>query len=139
MIAIKNEKQEEPQTFDWYKFMDQLTNDRDLRMQIGPGWMLLFDIYRNADGAGFYSSTYQSLAKRYGVATITVKKWREHLYRNGVIESFSRGHSVVFRLMAPFLSYLSPRQDVQGKQSSADVLLKLLTDAVQRESTLKAA
>lgn len=139
MTAISHEGQEARQIFDWYQFMDHLLKDHDLRTQIGPAWMLLFDIYRNADRAGFYSSTYQRLAKRYGVAPITVKKWREHLCRNHVMESFSRGHSVAFRLKDPFLSYLRPHQDVQHKQSSGDVLLKLLTDAMQRESTLKAA
>ncbi len=139
MTTIKHDQQEGRQIFDWGQFMDHLMKDHDLRMKIGPGWLLLFDIYRNADMAGFYSSTYQRLAKRYGVAAITVKKWRQHLCRNNVIESFSRGHSVAFRLKDPFLSYLRPRQDSQDKQPSGDMLLKLLTDAMQKESTLKAA
>lgn len=139
MTPIKHDQQEGRRIFDWYKFTDHLMEDHDLRTQIGPGWMLLFDIYRNADMAGFYSSTYQRLARRYGVATITVKKWREHLCRNGVIESFSRGHSVAFRLKGPFLFYLRPSVDSKDKQSSGDMLLKLLTDAMQRESILKAA
>ncbi len=139
VTTIKHYQQENHQSFDWPQFMDHLMKDQDLRIKIGPGWLLLFDIYRNADISGFYSSTYQRLAKRYGVATITVKKWRQHLCRNNVIESFSRGHSVAFRLKDLFLSYLRPRQDSQDKQSSGDMLLKLLTDAMQRESALKAA
>lgn len=93
--------------FKWQEFIAFLMGSPKQLHQVGPAWCLLLDICMNADRAGTYSTTYSALAKRYGVAIITAKKWRYRLCNQGVIESFSRGHSVVFRLNEPFISFLT--------------------------------
>jgi len=74
--------------------------------RIGSAWLLFFDIARCADPAGVFTNSYSQLAKKYGVAVITVKKWRQHLYQNLVIETFSRGSAVTFRLLEPYRNFI---------------------------------
>lgn len=115
--------------FDWYQFMEFLMSDPKEVQKIGPAWPLLFDIYMNADHAGVYPATYQSLAKRYGVAPITVKKWRKQLCEQSVIESYSRGHSVVLRLRGSYLSFLKPASKKEGRDAK-DILLQSVIKAL---------
>jgi hypothetical protein len=96
--------------FDWNAFMRFLLNSSGRRESIGAAWFLFFDIATHADQSGFYSSNYAVLAKKYGVAKITVKTWRHHLRRHAVIESYSRGHSVAFKLLEPYLSFVKVTQ-----------------------------
>jgi hypothetical protein len=117
--------------FKWQEFVAFLMGSAKQLHQVGPAWCLLLDICMNADRAGTYPATYSGLAKRYGVAIITVKKWRSHLCNQGVIESFSRGHSVVFRLNEPFISFLTLQQVFEnGKNENVmtDMILKALKD-----------
>lgn len=120
-------------SFDWPAFMDCLIQTPGTRERVGPAWLLLFDIYWKSDRAGMYSSTYTTLAKRYGVAPITVKKWRRHLCNQSVIESYSRGHSVAFRLREPFLSFLKPTS-YQEKHELGDVLLQTVLNTMKARS-----
>ncbi len=90
------------------------------REKIGPAWFLFFDVAYQADSGGLYTAMYSELAKRYGVAAITVKKWRQHLFRRAVIESFSRGRSVAFRLLEPYRSFIKASDKEEHKEPCSD-------------------
>ncbi len=113
-------------TADWDGLVHFLINNPDIREKVGPAWCLLFDIYLNADEAGIYSTTYSHLAKRYGVAVPTVKTWRKQLFQNSVIESYSRGHSVAFRLLEPFRSFLKQPETGNSNERLQNILHKML-------------
>ncbi len=116
--------------FDWFEFMPFLIGNQNLRVAIGPAWLLFFDICMNADKAGAHETTYSNLAQRYGAAMITVKKWRRHLCKHSVMESFSKGHSVVFRLNEPFRSFLRSAEE----EANPKRLLHKLLEMVQNDS-----
>ncbi len=105
--------------FDWQAFMRFLLETPGERGKIGPAWFLFFDIAFRADSGGLYTQTYAKLAKRYGVAIITVKKWRGHLYRNSVIETFNHGYAVAFRLLEPYRSFIriNPSEEMKSQES----------------------
>ncbi len=127
--------------FDCNEFMKFLLESNVEREKIGPAWFLFFDIARNADRAGIYADTYAKLAKKYGVAVITVKTWRQHLRKHSIIESYSKGHSVAFRLLEPYLSFLRPvkpivtdHDDLQGLKA----LSKLISRTIGEETKVAA-
>jgi len=120
--------------FDWKAFIGFLLDTAGERDKLGPAWFLFFDIAQNSDRVGIYANTYSKLEKRYGVAKVTVKTWRRHLHQQGVIESYSRGHSVVFRLLEPYMSFLKQvKSEKSGQVEGMEDLLalkKLLLKAV---------
>ncbi len=113
-------------SFDWNAFMQFLLETPGKREAIGPAWFLFFDIATHADQAGIYGTTYAKLAKRYGVAVITVKTWRQYLRRHSVIESYSQGHSVAFRLLEPYLSFVKRKDTDKTGQSDVQTMNALL-------------
>ncbi len=113
--------------FHWDSFMSFLLSTPGKRECIGPAWFLFFDIANHADRAGMYTSTYSKLARKYRVALATVKAWRQHLRDSGVIESYSRGHSVAFRLLDPFASFLKVSHPSDITQSELEEMRHLLT------------
>ena len=123
---VKLEKEISTVMFDWHAFMEFLMKDCELKKRIGPAWLLLFDIYLNADKAGIYSTTYANLPKRYGVSRITVKKWRRHLSKGLVIESFNKGNVVIFRLLEPYQLFLKPRIQEKPQDNTGQLLHGLL-------------
>lgn len=126
--------------FNWEAFMAFVMEDSSRIKKIGYAWPLFFDINFNADNFGMYSATYAKLGKRYGVAMITVKKWREHLCKESVIESFSRGHSVAFRLRHPYLDFLKQDSKRQEKEKTNQViLLEKMIKALKDDSLLNTA
>lgn len=112
------EKQNEKVFFEWRAFMKFLLETPGEREKIGPAWFLFFDIACRADRGGLYTRAYSELAKRYGVAIVTVKKWRKHLYLNAVIETFNHGHAVAFRLLEPYRSFI--KIDHSGEERSEE-------------------
>ena len=124
-------------SFDWKAFMRFFLETAGEREKIGPAWFLFFDIACRADRGGVYTQTYAKLAKRYGVAIITVKKWREHLYRHSIIETFNCGYAVAFRLLEPYRSFIrinsSEEMKSQENEEFKDLLAlkKLLLKAVK--------
>lgn len=111
--------------FNWRKFVRFLMETPDAQKQIGPAWRLFMDICQNADQSAMYSTTYDCLAKRYEAPSITIKRWRRRLYQQSVIESFSRGHCVVFRLLPPFSSFVKIYQQNHKPYLKEAVLQKL--------------
>lgn len=124
--------------FDWPAFTRFLFSTSGQRERIGPAWFLFLDVAQHADRAGIYTNTYERLAKQYGVAKVTVKTWRKYLRQHGVIESYSRGHAVAFRLLEPYLSFLKPigSEKIEPNQNIEDLLAlkKLLLKTVSGET-----
>lgn len=124
--------------FDWSAFITFLLETPGEREKIGPAWFLFTDIAHHADRAGIYADTYSRLSQKYSVAKVTVKTWRQYLRQHGVIESYSRGHSVAFRLLDPYLSYLKPivHEKTEQTESIEDLLAlkKLLLKTVSGEA-----
>ena len=120
--------------FDWNAFMRFLLNNSTNRESIGAAWFLFFDIATHADSSGFYASTYSSLAKKYGVAVITVKSWRQYLKKHLVIESYSRGHSVAFKLLDPYTAFLKLKKPDSSNEPGADneKALQLITKMIAK-------
>lgn len=116
--------------FDWAKFVSFIMSSPKELKRIGPAWILLLDICLNSDQSGIYSTTYLAVSRRYQVAPITVKKWRKHLCDGSVIESFSRGYSVAFRLLEPFSSFLkyAPQQKSETNKLLLETVLRALGD-----------
>lgn len=123
-------------TFDWNAFMRFFFETQGEREKIGPAWFLFFDICSNANKSAMYSGTYQTLGKRYNAAPITVKKWRRYLSSNSVIESFTRGHLIVFRLNEPYLSFLRPAP-TKEESGPKDFLIQAILKAIKDESLMK--
>ena len=130
--------------FDWEAFMKSLLNGSGEREKIGPAWLLFFDIARNADQSGMWVNAYSEMAKRYGVATITIKKWRHYLCQNSVIETYSQGHLIAFRLLEPYLDFLkTASQSIPCNEENEEIkalrTLKRLLSTTVESGTLKAA
>jgi len=119
-------------SFDWRAFMQFLFDSPGVAEKIGRAWLLFFDICSNLDRIGMYAATYQSLARRYQVAPVTVKKWRQYLCQHSIIESFTRGHWIVFRLTGPYLSFLRPAntKEIPGTN---ELLLRAVLNAIKGE------
>lgn len=131
--------------FDWDGFMKFLLETPGELKKVHFAWPLFCDIARNIDHAGLYTNTYTKLAQRYGVAPGTVKKWRKHLFRNLVIESYSRGHSVAFRLLRPYQDFVKKNTEDFNKQSRREnleteglaALRELLLQTIQNKDPIK--
>ncbi|MFH0985065.1 MAG: hypothetical protein V1882_05960 [Candidatus Omnitrophota bacterium] len=121
--------------FDWSEFMLCVFEKPAEREKIGPAWLLLFDIYFHSDASGIYSAAYLDLAKRYGVSPITVKKWKRHLCRNAVIDSFNHGRRVVFRLLPPYLCFLKTGSPKKDSDTTKNQVLQAVLQAL-KESNL---
>ncbi|MBI3313035.1 MAG: hypothetical protein HYZ83_02230 [Candidatus Omnitrophica bacterium] len=111
--------------FNWKAYMRFLLETAGEREKIGPAWFLFFDIAYRADRGGLYTQTYAKLAKRYGVAIVTVKKWRKYLYQNSIIETFNHGHAVAFRLLEPYRSFIKTNSSKEIKSEENEELKDL--------------
>jgi len=100
--------------FDWAGLIRFLLETPGERQKIGSAWPLFLDIVRKVDNSGICFDTYSKMAKRYGVAVITVKKWRKHLHEHSVVESFSQGRTMAFRLLEPYRASLRSDEDLEG-------------------------
>jgi len=132
-------KQDRVVIVDWevlIRFLLETPRELD---KVRSAWPLFFDIVRNADQAGMFTSNYSGLARRYGVAVITVKKWRECLYRHFLIQSYSQGRFIAFRLLEPYLSFIKRADDQETHESNELkrllALRKLLSKAIKEQTT----
>lgn len=121
---------------DWNALIGFVLETRGEREKIGPAWLLFCDIAQHLDEEGFYTTTYSKLAKKYGVAVITVKKWREHLHQHSVLESYRNGRLIAFRLLDPYRKFLKRANPVEPKESREEIqdllaLRKLLLKTVK--------
>ncbi len=117
--------------FDWNALIQFLFSSAEETKKIGHAWILFFDICLNVDRVGMYSATYKSLARRYQMAPITIKKWRQHLCQTSVIESFTRGHWIMFRLKGTYSSFLKPvnsKEKIGTNELLLQAVLKVMND-----------
>ena len=130
------ETSKENVVFDWVAFMRFLFKTPGERGKIGPAWFLFFNIVQNMNRSGIYQTTYAALATKYDVSVATVKKWRKWLCKSGAIESYSRGHSVAFRLLEPYMSFVkavSKDSEDQDDLKGLLVLKRLLSKTINEK------
>ena len=122
--------------FDWKAFMVFLLETQGEREKIGPAWFLFLNIVHNMNRSGIYQTTYAALATKYDASVATVKKWRKWLCKSGAIESYSRGHSVAFRLLEPYMSFVkavSKDGEDQDDLKGLLVLKRLLSKTINEK------
>ena len=121
--------------FDWTGLIRFLLETPGELQKIGSAWPLFLDIVRKVDSSGICFDTYSKMAQRYGVAVITVKKWRKHLHEHSVIESFSQGRTMAFQLLEPYRASLRSAEDFEGNdEMNALKALKGILTKCMRET-----
>ncbi len=121
--------------FDWEACIDFIFDQRGESERIGKSWPLLFVICSKVDRSGMYSSTYRALSMTFGVSPITVKKWKQHLCGQGIIEAFSHGARITFHLLSPYFEFMNLQglHNPNHNENSNVVLMKTLLTMIKNE------
>jgi hypothetical protein len=90
-----------------WEALREILNSKEHRRAIGSAWPLYFYLIFETDKSNRLITSYFELKEKLGESTATIKKWKERLIREKVVEGKAGRHNMVIKVLPPYDTPLS--------------------------------
>lgn len=111
-----------------WDFLKDLMLSADKRRAVGKSWPLFFFLVLNGNKSNKFITSYPELKEMLNESPSTIKKWKDQLVKNKVIQAVSGRLCMTLSLLPPYDSLVTCEQDdiTQVKLKSDPATKRLL-------------